>query len=140
MADTECQTATDPLGEEAPRVPRHAIAERSAWVWLPVAHQGLAARHPWCRDCGEVKHVGSARALDIGGLTNLIARFERLLGEHGRRLTEAQRRLVVNRLRELQADDTFGLSRDAQMKILADTLARYLHLPTDVVGTYLRSC
>lgn len=118
---------------------RHRVAPRQDWPWLPVQERGTLAAHPYCERCGLVRLVGGQRALDLGGLANLIARLELRLRE-GRKVTEAQRRLIVKRLEAQDAVDGFGLSRRAQYGIVAEVVGRYTGLPEDVVLSYLCNC
>lgn len=98
------------------------------------------APHPYCDGCGLVRYVGSRRAMDLGGLANLLARLEIHLRRNGRKVTEAQRRLITRELATYSIDDTFALSRAGQLQIVAEVAARRLGLPTEVLASYLRSC
>lgn len=118
----------------------HRIARPDEWPWLPVAISGILARHPYCSDCGLIRAVGADRALDMGGIANLLGRFGRLLRDVGLRFTDVQRRLVVQRFKAAQGDDPFGLSRGAQLRLLSQVVAETLGLNVTVAGTYLRSC
>lgn len=102
--------------------------------------RGTLAAHPYCERCGLVRLVGGQRALDLGGLANLIARLELRLRERGRKVTEAQRRLIAKCLEAQDAVDAFGLSRRAQYGIVAEVVGRYTSLPEDVVLSYLCNC
>jgi len=128
---------------QAPPPPRpslHQVENQAHWPWLPKDGVGVLAPHPYCRDCGLVKFVGAARALDGGGLSNLLAKLSRRLHDVGIRTTEAQRRLIMLRLLDRQADDAFGMSRAAQDRILAEIVGKHLAVPPDVVRSYLHSC
>ena len=118
----------------------HRIPASDMWPWLPIEGSGVLAHHPYCADCGLVRAVGSARAMDLGGLINLVARLGRALREGGHKLTESQRRLVLARLRAAGADDSFGLTRSSQEGLVAQVVGRSLGVPASVVETYLRSC
>lgn len=124
----------------APLSRRHNIAPRDTWAWLPTQDRGFLMPHPWCADCGEVAALGTSRGLDFGGLVNLLGRLARRLKEHGHRLTEAQQRLIVRDIKKSDLDDRFGLSRDAQLKILSEIAGKHLRMPTDIVESYVRSC
>ena len=119
---------------------RHHVATPRAWPWLPTMGHGHLAKHPWCEACGAVAAVGGGRALDMGGIANLLARVEKRFRHHGIKLTEAQRRLVMKALHADNAGDAFGQPRDAQLHLIARTLARHVGLQADTVETYVRSC
>lgn len=118
----------------------HRIPTSDQWPWLPIEGNGVLAHHPYCSDCGLVRAVGSNRAVDLGGLVNLMARLYRALREGGHKITEAQRRLVMARLRSAGADDSFGLTRASQQRLVSKVIGGALGLPAAVVETYLRSC
>lgn len=86
------------------------------------------APHPFCAHCGLVKAVGGASALTAGGLVNLLARVEHRLARDGYRITEAQRRLIVQWLARENLDDVFGLTRGIQLALFADVIARFTGL------------
>lgn len=133
-------TQTVASGGDAATATLHEVAGHDSWPWLPTKRGGPTMPHPYCRKCGLVKFVGSDRAMDVGALMNLMGRFERLLAQWGQRVTEAQRRLIARQLAALDVSDPFGLSRAAQMHVLADVLGEHLRIPAPIVETYLRSC
>lgn len=118
----------------------HVVAERAAWPWLPSDGTSMLAPHPFCVHCGQVRAVGGGRALDRGGLVNLLANLDRRLRDHDLRLTEVQRRLVMQRLLAAEADDAFGLNRVRQRAMVAHAVARVTGLQPDVVASYVCSC
>lgn len=120
--------------------PIHELAAPNLWPWLPTARTGILARHPYCTDCGRIKHVGSGRALDAGGLANLISRLARFLREIGAKLTEAQARLILKELAARELTDPFSLSQEAQQGHLVSLLSASLGRPPEVVESYLHSC
>jgi hypothetical protein len=138
--DVDVVTPCTCRGEDAGKRVAHRLAEPSKWPWLPTQGNGVLAQHPWCKDCGLVKTVGAERARDFGGLVNLLGALQRRLEEHGYRVTEAQKRLIVKKLRELEADDTFALTRVSQERALTQVVSRYLGLTPETVDTYLHSC
>lgn len=120
--------------------PRHTLAQRGDWPWLPTLDHGTLAPHPWCVECGRVAAVGSARALDLGGLLNLLGRLTERLRREGYKLTEAQRRLIVKRLEALEADDRFGLTREAQQRMVSEVVASHVRTQPAIVQSYVREC
>lgn len=124
----------------AAQKPIHRLATPSRWPWLPAQRSGILARHPYCTDCGQVKFVGAGRALDVGGLANLLWRLARFLREIGLRLTEAQVRLILRQLTARELVDPFAISQDSQEAHLVALLTVCLGHPPEVVQSYLRSC
>lgn len=126
-------------GASSSEVRLHTLAPASAWPWLPTVEHGHLAQHPYCENCGSVKYVGSSRPLRKGGIVNLASRLAERLAEEGRKVSEAQFRLIVRRLVALRADDGFLYSRQAQDRLVADAFATYTGLDRDVLASYLRS-
>jgi hypothetical protein len=123
--------------------PPHRVAPPHAWPWLPAqgGGSGTLAKHPYCEGCGVVRYIGSQRALNLGGLANLLARVEILLKQRtGRKVTEAQRRMIVLRLAALRADDAWAFSREGQRRLVAKVIGKQIGLEADVVESYLHSC
>ena len=125
--------------QREPPAARHKMAPRTAWPWLPtLEHQHLAA-HPYCAQCGGVKYTGSMRAAPLGGLVNQASRLRDLLRAQGRKVTEAQFRLIVKRLEALEADDTFLHSRRTQERLLLESFSTYTRIDPETLASYLRS-
>ena len=103
----------------------HAIADAATWPWLKTGPGGAVLRHPYCDRCGQIMAIGSDRPYDRGGLANLVARVSERMDHDGRRIIEAQRRLIHRRLDQLQAGDPFSW-----------TLAGQVHLVCDVIGNH----
>ncbi len=142
-ASIQAPTADDApsdADDEGPPVKRHKLAQRGDWPWLPTQGCGHLAPHPYCEDCGQVKAVGTGRAMDLGGLVNLLADLRRVLDREGLKLTAVQRRLILQALQEKEIDDPFGLSRDRQMEIVTQVASRYTGIHEQAMATYLRSC
>lgn len=117
-ADADPQRGPGPAHE-------HVVPPALLWPWLPKAGHGDLAKHPYCKVCGQVAVVGADRALKVGTLVNVLAALAKRVRKDGRRLTEAQRRLVLQHLQREGADDPFGLTREAQFRVLEEALARY---------------
>lgn len=126
--------------EQVVAAPRHRVAPAGTWPWLPTVGKGILARHPWCENCGEVQVVGADRAISRGGIANLLGRLDRRLRQNGLKFTEAQKRLVMLRLASAGADDTFGLSHEAQFRIIQCAVSEIVGLSPTTTAAYLRSC
>lgn len=130
-------------GDEAAHEPQgceHQNAPPRSWPWFPTQNHGHLEKHPWCRKCGQVAAVGGERALNYGGLVNELALIERRLAQGGRRLTEAQKRLILRHLRELNATDRYALTRTAQARLFYQTIERYTGLTPAVLESYIHAC
>lgn len=117
----------------------HVLAERRAWPWLPTLEHQHLAPHPYCEGCGGVKYVGSLRALPMGRLTELASRLRWVLTANGRKVSDAQLRLIVRRLEESGAYDGFVQSWPTQERLLLEAFAAYTGMDIATLATYLRS-
>lgn len=115
----------------------HVLADPASWPWFRVGAGDRVARHPWCRDCGLVKGVSGGKPYDMGGLANLLALLVEELEHDGRRVVQAQRRLVTKRLAALDAGDPFAWSRSDQIALLVGLVAAVTGDRVEVVHSYL---
>ncbi len=127
-------------GEVDAGCPVHSVAHRETWPWLPTSGKGVLAPHPWCEKCGVVKVVGAPSAMPIGSVVNLLSRLDRRLREEGRRITEAQMRLILRRVQSSGVVDTFSASRDAQMAVIEGAVSDVLRFQPTTVRAYLLAC
>lgn len=118
----------------------HDVAAPEHWPWLPTQDDDGLARHPYCEECGAIKAIGRDAGLDFGTLVNILSTLERRLRDHGHRVTEAQHRLILKRLRIHEADDGFAMPRSGQLDQLAEAVATYTGLDQDHVRALMRSC
>lgn len=131
--------APAPVASELEAVrPAHILAEHDRWPWLPTPDHGHLARHPFCEGCGGVRYMGSLRPMKLGALVNLAARLAERLRADGRTVTEAQFRLVMQRLTREHADDTFVISRPMQEHILLASFARCTGIDDGTLRSYFR--
>lgn len=120
---------------------RHAVATPDRWPWLPTHDANVLARHPYCERCGAVKVLGREAGVKFGTLVNILAKLKRRLAQHdGAKVTEAQQRLILKRLKAEQADDRFAVPRSGQLDLLARAVADSTGLDADHVRAVLRSC
>lgn len=126
--------ADDPPSDPGPD---HAVAAPEHWPWLPKLDDGTLDKHPFCLECGAVQVVGRQRGVKLGALLNRLAYLDKRLRRTGRKLTEAQRRLVVKRLEAAGADDAFAMSRAAQDELLKESVVQVTGLDAGEVDRLL---
>lgn len=119
---------------------RHRIAPSTTWPWMPMVGNGVLAKHPWCDICGEIQVLGSERAVPLGSLANVIGRLDRRLRHDGLKITEVQKRLLMQRIAQVGGADTFSLPYEAQFRIVQCAVSDLLGLSPAVVAAHLRSC
>lgn len=118
----------------------HDVAPPTEWPWLPTQEDSGLAKHPYCEDCGAIKVLGRESGLPIGTLTNILGRIKRRLRDDGHTITEAQTRLILQRLRQTGGDDDFAVPRSRQLQLLAEAVEEYTNIEARRVWTVLRSC
>lgn len=118
---------------------RHDVAPPTEWPWLPTHDDSGLAKHPYCRECGSVKTLGRESGLKMGALANILGHVKRRLRDDGHTITEAQSRLILQRLRQAGGDDEFAVPRSTQIQILAEAVADYTTLDARNVKSILRS-
>lgn len=140
------ETATDAEDEQGSasstdpaRCSEHGLVHPDARPWLPKQESEDLAPHPYCTECGEVMGIGRAGGLDRGDLVNLVSDLEDELEAAGHVVTEAQKRLIFQRIREDEIDDPFGFTRNRQLSLVSEIASTYLGIPEQVVRSYLRS-
>lgn len=124
---------------EGPADDLHSVAPPTEWPWLPTHDDSGLAKHPYCEDCGQVKTIGRESGLKMGTLTNLLGKVKRQLGDEGDRITEAQSRLILKKLRQEGGDDGFAVPRSTQIELLAEAVEDYTSLEARHVKAVLRS-
>jgi hypothetical protein len=106
------------IGEHA-----HETPHPSRWPYLERGDDKGMDRHPYCEDCGLVKYVGPDRPLPGGGLVNLLGRLKDRLEREGRTLADAQKRVILQRLRDRNVDDNWGQDRATQLAAFEEVVS-----------------
>lgn len=115
----------------------HGLVHPEGRPWLPKQEDKDLAPHPYCTECGQVMGLGRAGGLDRGDLANLLGELERKLERAGHVVTDVQKRLIFQKIREDDIDDPFGFTRETQLALVSRIASRYLGIPEGVVGSYL---
>ncbi len=117
--------------------PEHGTVHPDDRPWLPKLEKGDLAPHAYCPDCGQVQGRGAKRGLDRGGLVNRISRLETMLERDGYVCTQAQKRLIFQRIDKQDLDDAYGLTRGTQMLLVTEIASEILGVPPTVIHAYL---
>lgn len=112
-------------GQDGPQDEARSLTPPQDWPWLERGDGNGVDKHPVDEDTGLVMYVGEDRALDYGTVVNLVNRFADALDKDGRTFPEAQKRLLLRRVRDEGGDDSFGLSLEAQLRIILTTLTDF---------------
>jgi hypothetical protein len=117
----------------------HGLVHPDSRPWLPKQENQDLAPHPYCTECGEVMGIGKAGGLDKGDLVNLVSQLETRLDRAGHVVTEAQKRLILQKISEKDLDDPFGFTRDTQLSHVCQIASTYLGIPEATIMSYVRS-
>ncbi|MBN1389161.1 MAG: hypothetical protein JXA22_00805 [Candidatus Thermoplasmatota archaeon] len=121
--------------------------DHSIWVKPDISERmhSPAQKRTYCKKCGKIKYMGSARAKKMGFYVNLLKEIQRkaeVLNRRGitkHRLTHVQVRLI---LKELQDDeffsDAFCTHQYSQWDRFKATLRKYCPLPEEAIEPVYR--
>jgi len=102
-------------------------------------------KRSYCKKCGKIKYLGSARAKKMGFYVNLLKEIQRkgdVLHRRGitkHKLTQVQIRLILKELREDEFFlDNFCNHRYSQWDKFRETLKKYCPLPDEAIEPVYR--
>lgn len=115
----------------------HTLASPDEWPWLPARPGGPIFQHPYCKECGLVKAIGSHRPMKDGDLVNIVAALSDRFTATGRKVSQAQRRLIHRELETAEAGDAFAYTKEGQIALLVGIYSRYTGVPPEVVCSHM---
>lgn len=121
--------------------------DESIWVKPDISERvhSPAQKRSYCKKCGKVKYIGSARAKKMGYYVNLLKEiqrkgdvlYRRKITKH--RLTQVQIRLILKELREDEYfSDHFCTHSYSQWDRFRKTLKKYCPLPDEAIDPVFR--
>lgn len=78
--------------------------------------------------------------MDMGGLSNLVSGLQHIVSHDQKKITEAQKRLILRTCQREGLDDTYGFDRAAQLAHFSQIVAQYTGIRPDVVANHLHHC
>ncbi|MBN1539670.1 MAG: hypothetical protein JW939_05950 [Candidatus Thermoplasmatota archaeon] len=128
---------------------KHLETHRDQSIWVkPDIRERMhspAQRRSYCRKCGKIRYIGSARAKKMGFYVNLLKEIQRrseVLNRRGitrHRLTQVQIRLILKELREDEFfSDPFCTHSYSQWDRFRATLRKYCPLPDEAIEPVYR--
>lgn len=135
--------------EEHPNQCDHDESHKDQAIWVkPDVKERIhspAQKRSYCRKCGKIKYIGSARARKMGFYVNLLKEIQRkseVLHRRGitrHRLTQVQIRLILKELNEDEFFlDTFCTHSYSQWDRFRETLRKYCPLPEEAIEPVYR--
>lgn len=121
--------------------------DHSIWVKPDLKERvhSPAQKRSYCKKCGKIKYVGSARAKKMGFYVNLLKEIQRkseVLNRRGitrHRLTQVQIRLILKELKEDEFFlDSFCTHSYSQWERFRDVLKKYCPLPEEAIEPVYR--
>ena len=119
----------------------------SIWVKPDISDRihSPAQKRTYCKKCGKIRYIGSARAKKMGFYVNLLKEiqrkgdvlYRRKITKH--RLTQVQIRLILKELREDEFfNDHFCTHSYSQWERFRSTLKKYCPLPDEAIDPVFR--
>jgi hypothetical protein len=101
--------------------------------WL-TSQNGVIKLHPYCCNCGTVKNVSSDKGKKIGYFINSLARLRKTLEQKGYRVSEAQIRMIIKELCEIDGfEDTYWITFSRQKEIFITLVRKYIKISQDII-------
>ncbi len=95
---------------------------------------GVMKLHPFCNGCGTLKNVSSDRGKKLSYFVIALSRLRKILGEKGYKVSEAQIRLIVKELSEIEGfDDVWWITFSRQREIFIQTVRKYIKVSRELL-------
>ena len=101
-------------------------SNRKDWAKM---QNGVMKLHPYCNKCGTLKNVSSDRGKKISYFIMALSRLRKILNERGYKVSEAQIRLIVKELSEVEGfDDTWWITFSKQKEVFIQIVRKYIRV------------
>jgi hypothetical protein len=101
----------------------HVTCGKEEKVWVPRSHENGTdvEKHPWCKNCGDVKNISDDRPKNIGYWMNVLAIIASELD-----LAQVQKRLIAKKLQACEdLHDTYGTFGSAQEELFLSIVSEH---------------
>ncbi len=106
-------------------------SNRKDWAKM---QNGVMRHHPYCNKCGTLKNVSSDRGKKISYFIMALSRLRKVLNERGYKVSEAQIRLIVKELSEVEGfDDTWWITFSKQKEIFIQIVRKYIKVSRELL-------
>jgi len=112
-------------------------ASKNEKVWLKMQN-GIIKLHPYCGKCGTVKNVSSDRGKKMSYFVAALSRLKKLLKSKGYKISEAQIRLILKELNEIEDfEDLWWITFSRQKEIFVSVVKKYVRVSNDIIASCL---
>ncbi len=99
---------------------------------------GVLKLHPYCNKCGTMKNVSSDKGKKISYFVASLSKLRKILEKKGYKISDAQIRLIVKELREVEGfEDTWWITFSKQKEIFISIVGKYVKVSRDVIESVL---
>lgn len=104
---------------------------KSDWVKM---QNGIIKLHPYCNNCGTLKNVSSDKGKKISYFVIVLSKLKRILERRGYKVSEAQIRLIVKELSEIDGfSDTWWITFSKQKEIFITIVRKYIRVSKELI-------
>jgi hypothetical protein len=113
----------------------HKSSNSKDWMEMP---NGILKLHPYCSKCGVVKNITSDRGKKLSYFISALSRLRKTLENKGYRISDAQIRLIVKELTEIEGfEDTWWITFSKQKEIFVNVVQKYIRVSKDVIESVI---
>ena len=106
-------------------------SNRKDWAKM---QNGVMKLHPYCNKCGTLKNISSDRGKMLSYFIMALSRLRKILNERGYKVSEAQIRLIVKELSEVEGfDDIWWITFSKQKEIFIRIVRKYIRVSRELL-------
>ncbi len=110
-------------------------ATKRDWARTP---SGIMKLHPYCDNCGTLKNVSSDKGKKFSYFVAAMSRLRKLLEKKGYKISEAQIRLVLKELSEIDGfTDIWWITFTKQKEIFVNVVQKYVRISKALIESVL---
>ncbi len=107
------------------------------WEWAKIEN-GILKIHPYCSKCGTFKNVSSNRGKKFSYFVEALSRLRKMLERRGYKISDAQIRLIMKDLSEMEGFcDTWWITFSRQKTLFFKVVKRYVRVSSDLLESVL---
>lgn len=101
-------------------------------VWLN-SHNGIVKKHPYCMVCGTVKNVSSDRGKKMSHFVLALSKLKKVLKNKNYKVSEAQIRLILKELKDLDFGDVWWITYTKQREIFIRVVQKHIRVSRELL-------
>ena len=111
--------------------------ESNRKVWAKMQN-GVMGIHPYCSKCGTLKNISSDRGKKISYFARALSRLRKNLERRGYKISEAQIRLIIKELNEIDGfEDIWWITFSKQKEIFISVVRKYIRVSEDFIESVM---